>query len=138
MILLLSLTVPQTMPLLLVSTGSFYGFLFSIPGKSEGLGQVQGGVVQRQPMDGRPEIQRVALDSAIRVEAAKRVLAQMDREGPLPVRGVAVHRAGTAALLATAAQLPESPRCASTCSMVTCWRKNAKSTWGRTTGRRAA
>ena len=100
-----SLTMPQTMPLLPVSTGSFYGFLFSVPGQLEGLGQMQGGVVQRQTMDRRPEIQHVPLDPAIRVEALKGVLAQMDREGSLRVPGVAVHGAGTTALLAAAAQL---------------------------------
>ena len=47
------------------STGSFYGFLFSIPGYLEGLGQVQRGVVQRETMDRRPEIQHVSLDSTI-------------------------------------------------------------------------
>ena len=58
-------------------------------------------------MDGRPEIEHVALDAAIRVQASKRVLAEIDRERPLPVRGVAVQRAGTAALRATATQLIE-------------------------------
>ena len=72
-------------------TGSFYGFLFSVPGKPEGLGQMQRRVVQRQAMDGRPEVQRIALDPAIRLEASEHVLAQMDREGSLPVSGMAVH-----------------------------------------------
>ena len=58
-------------------------------------------------MDGRPEIEHVALDAAIRLRASKRVLAEIDREGPLPVRSVAVQRAGTAALRATAAKLIE-------------------------------
>ena len=40
--------------------------------------------------------------AAIRVQASKRVLAEIDQESPLPVRGVAVQRAGTAALRATA------------------------------------
>src|SRR5438034_9529022 len=101
---------PQTTPLLPVSTGSFYGFLFSLPGKPEGLGQKQGGVVQRQTMDGRPEVQRVPSGSAIRLEASKSVLAQMDREGPLPVPGVAVHRARTAALRAGAPHLTQEPQ----------------------------
>ena len=79
--------------------------LFSIPGKPEGFSQVQGGVVHRQPMDGRPEIEYVALDAAIRVRASERVLAEIDREGLLPVRCVAVQRAGTAALRAAAVQL---------------------------------
>ena len=37
----------------------------------KGLGQVQGGVVERQTMDGCPEIQHVPLDPAIGVEALK-------------------------------------------------------------------
>ena len=68
---------------------------------------MQGGVVQRQAMDGRPEVQHVALDPAIGVEALEDVLAQMDGEGSLAIRGVAVDGAGTAALLAAAAQLVE-------------------------------
>jgi len=31
---------------LALRTGSFYGFLFSVPGQAEGLGQVQGGAVR--------------------------------------------------------------------------------------------
>ena len=85
-------------------TGSLYGFLFSVQGKLEGLGQVQGGFVQRQAMDRSPEIQHVPLEPTIRVEALKDVLAQMDREGSLRGRGLAVHRARATALLATAAQ----------------------------------
>jgi hypothetical protein len=95
---------PGTTPL---STGSYYGFLFSIPGKPERLGQMQRGVVQRQTMDGRPQVQRVPLDPTIRLEASKCALAQMDREGPLPVPGVAVHRTGAATLRAAAAQLTQ-------------------------------
>ena len=59
------------------STGSFDGFLFSFRWEPEGLGQVQGGVVQRQPMNGSPEIERVALHTAILLEASKSVLAQV-------------------------------------------------------------
>ena len=103
------------------TTGSRDGFLFSVPGQLEGLGQVQGGVVQRQTMDGRPEIQHVPLDPAIRVEALKGVLAQMDREGSLRVSGLAVHGAGTTALRGRGRAARSSrPRCSSTCSMVTC------------------
>src|SRR3954463_54706 len=61
-------------------------------------------------MDRRPEIQHVPLDATIRREALKRVLAQMDREGSLPVCGVAVHRAGTTALIATAVELSQQPQ----------------------------
>jgi hypothetical protein len=68
---------------------------------------MQGGVIQRQTMDRRPEVQRVTLGPAIRLEASECALAQMDREGPLPVPGVAVHRARTAALRAGAMQLAQ-------------------------------
>src|SRR5271166_4644205 len=85
-------------------TGSPYGFLFSIPGNLEGLGQVQGGLVQRQAMDRSPQIQHVPLDRTLSVKALKGVLAQMDREGSLRGRGLAVHGTGTTALLAATAQ----------------------------------
>ena len=81
--------------------------LFSIPGKPEGFSQVQGGVVQRQPMNGRPQIQHVPLYLTTRFATSKRVLAQMDREGLLPVCRVTMHRTGTAALQADAAQLTQ-------------------------------
>jgi hypothetical protein len=84
--------------------------VFSIPGQPEGRGQMQRGVVQRQTMDGRPQVQRVPLGPTIRLEAAKRALAQMDREGPLPVPGVAVHRTRAATLRAAAAQLTQEPQ----------------------------
>src|SRR5271166_5075813 len=86
------------------STGSLYGFLFSVPGNLEGLGQVQGGLVQRQAMDHSPQIQHVPLDRTLSVKALKGVLAQMDREGSLWGRGLAVHGAGTTALPAATAQ----------------------------------
>src|SRR6516162_11086309 len=85
-------------------TGSRDGFLFSVPGKLERLGQVQGRFVQRQAMDRCPEIQDVSLDGTPRVKALKDVLAQVDREGPLRVPGVAVHRTGTPTLVAPATQ----------------------------------
>jgi len=60
-------------------TGSLYGFLFSVPGNLEGLGQVQGGLVQRQAMDRSPQIQHVPLDRTLSVKALKGVLAGCDR-----------------------------------------------------------
>jgi hypothetical protein len=68
---------------------------------------VQCGIVQRQAMDRRPEIQHVPLDSSIHLEALKRGFPQMDREGSVPVGRVAVHGAGTTALVATAAELSQ-------------------------------
>lgn len=60
-------------------TGSDNGFLFSVPGQVEGFGQMQGGLVERQTMDRRPEIQHVAFASALGVEAAEGALAQVMR-----------------------------------------------------------
>src|SRR5271155_1834643 len=85
-------------------TGSPYGFLFSVPRNLESLGQVQGSLVERQAADRSPQIQHVPLDRALSVKALKGVLAQMDREGSLRGRGLAVHGAGTTTLLATSAQ----------------------------------
>ena len=67
--------------MLLGLTGSGDGFLFSIPGESERLGQMQRGLVQRQAMHGRPQVQRVALDRALGIEALEYVLVKIDREG---------------------------------------------------------
>ena len=89
--------------MVLCTTGSRDGFLFSVPEQMEGLGQVQGGVVERQTMDGCPEIQRVPPDPAIGVEALKSVLPQMDGEGSLRISGLAVEGARTTALVAAAA-----------------------------------
>ena len=58
------LTEDRTHPTLLGMTGPWYGFLFSIPGESERLGQMQRRLVQRQAMHGRPQVQRVALGRA--------------------------------------------------------------------------
>jgi hypothetical protein len=70
-------------------TGS-NGFLFSVTGQMEGLGQMQSCLVQRQLVDRRPEVQGVALGAALGVEALEDVLAQMCREGRLRVVRAAV------------------------------------------------
>jgi hypothetical protein len=44
-------------------------FLFSVPGDPEGLGQVQCRVIRLQPMDGSPEIKRVALHIVVLLKA---------------------------------------------------------------------
>src|SRR5271157_2719369 len=49
---------------------------FSVPGNLEGLGQVQGGLVQRQAMDLSPQIHHIPLDRTLIVKALKGVLAQ--------------------------------------------------------------
>jgi len=85
------------------STGSFDGFLSSVPWNSEGLGQVQRSVVERRAVDSRPEIERFALHTAILLEVSKSILAEMDRKGPLLIRRIAEHWTATAALRAAAA-----------------------------------
>ena len=89
------------------STGSSYGFLFSVPWEVEGFCQLQGGLVERQLVYRRPQVQHVALSTAVGVEALEDVLAQMGREGRLRVAGLAVNRARPAALQAAAAQAVE-------------------------------
>jgi hypothetical protein len=66
---------------------------------------MQGSVVQRQLMDGSPEIQRVAVYTAVLLEAPKNILAQLDRKGPFLVPRMAVHGTGTATLRTGAAQM---------------------------------
>jgi len=94
------------------STGSAYGFLFSVPGQVEGFRQLQRRLVQRQFVEGCPQVQDVALGAAVRVEALEEVLAQVGRKGRLPVVGLPVERARPAALQATAAALVEQPQVA--------------------------
>ena len=52
--------------------------VFSVQRQLESLGQVERGFIERQPMDRSPEVQRVPLERAIRVEALKYVLAKMN------------------------------------------------------------
>src|SRR5262245_15375999 len=61
-------------------------------------------------MDGRPQIQHVPLDPTLRLEALKRVLAEMDREGSVPIGRMAVHGTGSTTLRAIAAQLGQEPQ----------------------------
>jgi hypothetical protein len=92
------------------STGSFDGFLFSIPCQAKGLGQVQGSVVQRQAMDNIPKIKRIALRTAISLEASECVLAEMDRKRPLLILRIAVHTEQAGLLgLSRAESVPNSP-----------------------------
>ena len=86
-------------------TGSFDGFLFSVAWDAEGFRQVQGGLVERQMVDGGPEVEHIALSSAIGVEAVEDVPAQVCREGGLRVAGLAVDRTRPATLQAAAAQV---------------------------------
>ena len=59
------------------STGSSYGFLFSVPWDVEGIRQMQGRFVQWQAMHGGPQVEHVALSAAVGVKALEDVLAQM-------------------------------------------------------------
>ena len=58
--------------------------------------------VRRQLMDGAPQVQHVAGDSAGRMEALEDVLAQVHREGA-SFRSLAMHGAGPATLGSVAA-----------------------------------
>jgi hypothetical protein len=62
----------------------------------ESLRQVESGLVERQMMHRRPQIQHVPLSAAVSVETLEDVLAQVGREGWLCVAGLAMDRAGTA------------------------------------------
>ncbi len=61
--------------------------------------------MQRQPMDGSPEIERVALHTAILLEASKNILAQMDPKGPFLIPRMAVHSTAPATLRTAAVQI---------------------------------
>ena len=84
-----------------------YGFLFSVPGQVQGLGQLEGRFVEGPAGDRGPEIEDGDVGAAVGVEALEDVLAQMGGEGALGIVGRAVDRAGAAPLLATAAQAAE-------------------------------
>jgi hypothetical protein len=64
-------------------TGSWYGFLFSVPAQVEGLDQLQGGLVEGQVVEGCPEVENIAVGGAVGVEAAKDILAEVRGEGRL-------------------------------------------------------
>ena len=70
----------------------------------EHSGQAFRGRTDGQVVIGGPQIKRVALGLALRMEAAEEALAQMDREGAAPVAGGVVQGAGPAALRAGALQ----------------------------------
>ena len=85
-------------------TGSPNGFLFSVAWHMEGFCQMEGGFVEGQLMQRRPQVQHVALGAAVGVEALEHVLAEVRREGRLRVLRLTVERARPAALQAAAAQ----------------------------------
>ena len=68
---------------------------------------MQSGLVERQLVHRRPQVQDVALGAAVGVEALEDVLAEVGRKGRLRVVGLAVERTGSAALQAAAAQVVE-------------------------------
>jgi len=86
-------------------TGSRNGFLFSVPLESEGFRQLEGGFVQRQVMDRSPEIENVAVGTAVGVKTLEEIRTQVSRKGALRVRGLTVDGAAAAALLATPTQV---------------------------------
>ncbi len=65
---------------------------------------MQGGFVEGQLVQGGPQVQDVALDRAIGLEALADVLAQMNGEGAFAIAGLAMLGTGAAALLTSAAQ----------------------------------
>src|SRR5437016_2139953 len=71
----------------------------------ERLRQMEGGFVERHVVHGSPQVEHIAVGTAIGVEALKDVLAQMGGEGSLGVVRLAVDRAGATALLATPTQV---------------------------------
>lgn len=75
------------------------------------LSQVQVSFVQRQLVIGRPEIERIALDSAVWVQAAKDVLGPMDREAAVLGLVDCVQRTGTSQLLLSL-EISETPQLA--------------------------
>ncbi len=75
----------------------------------EGLRQLEGGFVEWDVMQGRPQVENVAVGAALGVKALKDVFAQVDGEGRLGVGALAVNRAGPAALLPSAAEVTEHP-----------------------------
>src|SRR5437588_920237 len=89
------------------STGSWNGFLFSVARQMEGLRQLEGGVVERDVMQGSPQVEHVAVGTALGVKALKDVFTQVDGEGGLGVGALAVNRARSAALLPSAAEVTE-------------------------------
>lgn len=58
-------------------TGCRNGFLFSVPWQMERLRQVQGGVVEGQPVQRRPQVQHVALSAAGAMETLEDLLAEV-------------------------------------------------------------
>ena len=67
--------------------------------------QFQGGVAQFQAFDGGPQVDDVALDGALGIEALEDVFFKMDTEGAS--LALAVHRTGPTPLTPAAAQLGE-------------------------------
>ena len=61
-------------------------------------------------MDGCPQVEDVALSSTLCMEALEDVLAQVGREGVLPIGGLTVDGAETAALQTTGAEVAEYPQ----------------------------
>ena len=64
-----------------VADGCLYGCLFSIPWQVEGFSQMQGCFIERQMVQGSPEVQDVALGGALCLEAVEEILAEVDRQG---------------------------------------------------------
>src|SRR5688572_8057823 len=71
----------------------------------ESFGQVQCGLVKRQPMDGGPQIEHVALRRARTMEALEDLLVERNGERMMAISGLTMNRARTTPLSATSLQM---------------------------------
>jgi hypothetical protein len=71
----------------------------------EGFREMERGVVERQAVNGGPEVEHVAVGAAVSVEALEDVPAEVGGEGALRVVGLTVDGTTTAALQSAAAQV---------------------------------
>ena len=73
----------------------------------EGLRQMQGRFVQRQTVNGGPQVQDVALSRTICLKALAHIFAEVNREGALAIGGLAMHGTRAAALLTMQPSWPD-------------------------------
>jgi hypothetical protein len=78
----------------------------------EGFRQMQSRFVERQAVDGGPEIQDVTLGRTICLETLANVVTEVNRKGALAIRRLAMHGTGAAALLTAAAEWLEEAQVA--------------------------
>lgn len=71
------------------------------------MGEVEGGVVERESMHGGPEIEDVAVRGTVGVKAAERLPGELYGERAVSIVRFSVNRAGSAELRAAALQAVE-------------------------------